>query len=215
MPRVSTETIEKINAFFDDLPDEARSKCALCNETLTHIVKSAEAQTGAGTATVTRELAHRINEDAAPGDRVDGEKLRNRVNNQERKSICVKNTDRPTGKKALTQSTKKEPEPKPEFKPEFKPEPQTWTCTECGKEYPMSVEKCDCQKVKQADGKKKPSQKACWSIVERRLRSLKEYMENNCRIDADISPKIAGAILDHIDFIKTYEEEFLNERVSL
>lgn len=79
MARVSKETIKKLNEFFDTLPTDARNKCALCNETLTHIVKLAEAQTGAPTATVTRELASRVNDGAAPGDVVSGERLRDRV----------------------------------------------------------------------------------------------------------------------------------------
>jgi len=83
MPRVSSETIKKLNAFIDSLPDEARSKCALCNETLTHIVKSAEAQTGAGTATVTRALSEKINEGAVHGDQVKSENLRARVRDHE------------------------------------------------------------------------------------------------------------------------------------
>ena len=83
MPRVSEETINKLQEFIESLPDYARNKCALCNETLTHIVKQAEAQTGAGTATVTRELAARIDEDAAPGVKPDGDRLRKRVEYQE------------------------------------------------------------------------------------------------------------------------------------
>ena len=79
MPRVSAETIEKLNEFFKTLPQEAQSKCALCNETLTHIVKTAEAQTGAGTATVTRELAERINEGAVEGDKVSSGALKQKV----------------------------------------------------------------------------------------------------------------------------------------
>lgn len=79
MPRVSADSLEKLNNFFESLPSEARSKCALCSETLTHIVKLAEVETGAGTATVTRVLAEKINEDAAPGDRVTPLALRDRV----------------------------------------------------------------------------------------------------------------------------------------
>lgn len=36
MGRVSAETIAKLNAFIESLPEEARSKCALYNETLNH-----------------------------------------------------------------------------------------------------------------------------------------------------------------------------------
>jgi hypothetical protein len=83
VPRVSKESLEKLNAFIDSLPVEARNKCALCNETLVHLVKTAEVESGAGTATVTRALADRINEDAAPADRVKPENLRRRVRYQE------------------------------------------------------------------------------------------------------------------------------------
>jgi hypothetical protein len=79
MSRVSKESLEKLNAFIDSLPVEARNKCALCNETLVHLVKTAEVESGAGTATVTRALADRINEDAAPGDRVTGKQLQDRA----------------------------------------------------------------------------------------------------------------------------------------
>ena len=97
MPRVSEETINKLQEFIDSLPDYARNKCALCNETLTHIVKQAEAQTGAGTATVTRELAARIDEGAAPGGRPDGNRLRNRVQYSEN-IICGNSADKPEQK---------------------------------------------------------------------------------------------------------------------
>ncbi len=83
MPRVKPETIEKLNAFFDTLPKEQLSKCSLCRETLTHICKTAEVETGAGTATTTRVLSEKINDSAAPGDRVSGENLRRRVRYQE------------------------------------------------------------------------------------------------------------------------------------
>jgi len=79
MGRVSKETIEKLNEFICSLPEEARGKCALCNQTLVHIVKQAEAQTGAGTATVTKALADKINETAAPLDRVEASSLRDKV----------------------------------------------------------------------------------------------------------------------------------------
>jgi glycosyltransferase A (GT-A) superfamily protein (DUF2064 family) len=97
MGQVSKETIENLNIFFDGLPKEAQAKCALCNETLTHIVKQAEAQTGAGTATVARVLSERINEGAAPGDRVSGEALRQRTLDAsgEKKRICSIGTDKP------------------------------------------------------------------------------------------------------------------------
>jgi hypothetical protein len=83
MSRVTQETLEKLSNFLDSLDPEVKGKCALCNETLTHIVKLAEVQTGAGTATVTRALAARVNEGAAPGDVVSGEALKERVRQRE------------------------------------------------------------------------------------------------------------------------------------
>ena len=93
MGRVSAETIEKLNDFISSLPEEAKSKCALCNETLVHIVKQAEVQTGAGTATVTRALSEEINTGAAPADVVSGSKLRDRVTQAERETNCGNPTD--------------------------------------------------------------------------------------------------------------------------
>jgi hypothetical protein len=97
MGRVSAEALKKLNDFILSLPEDARSKCALCNETLTHIVKQAEAQTGAGTATVTRVLSERINEGAAPGDRVSGEQLRQKAlrHTGERFDKCADRTNNP------------------------------------------------------------------------------------------------------------------------
>lgn len=46
-------------------------------------LKLAETQIGVGTATVTRELANKINENAALGDRVSGNALRSRVQQME------------------------------------------------------------------------------------------------------------------------------------
>ena len=83
MARVSEDTLKKLNAFINSLPTDARNKCALCNETLTHLVKTAEVQTGAGTATVTTALAEKINEGAAMNDQVGDEKLRDRVRKQD------------------------------------------------------------------------------------------------------------------------------------
>lgn len=79
MGRVSAETIRRLNEFIDSLPEEARGKCALCNQTLTHIVMQAEAQIEAGTKAITKALAEKINETAAQQDRVTPEALRQRV----------------------------------------------------------------------------------------------------------------------------------------
>jgi len=83
MGRVNSETIKKLTDFINSLPEEAKGKCSLCNETLVHIVKMAEAQTGAGTATVTRALAENINRKALPGDLVSNEALTQRVRYKE------------------------------------------------------------------------------------------------------------------------------------
>lgn len=79
------DTLAKIRDFFDGLTGEAKSKCALCNETLTHIVKMAEVETGAGTATVTKVLAEQLNEGAAEGDKVSAKALDSRVRYHEGK----------------------------------------------------------------------------------------------------------------------------------
>ena len=97
------DTLAKIRDFFDGLTGEAKSKCALCNETLTHIVKMAEVETGAGTATVTKVLAEQLNDGAVEGDKVSGDALRFRVRNTEgrRKSAIgtdSQNPDAPTVK---------------------------------------------------------------------------------------------------------------------
>ena len=96
MGRVTSEIIQKLTSIFELLPEDARKKCVLCNETLAHIVKKAEAETKAGTSTVTRILADNINKDAAPGDRVTGESLRQRVleRSGEKKRICSNGTNK-------------------------------------------------------------------------------------------------------------------------
>jgi hypothetical protein len=73
------ETLERLNAFMDSLPVEARKKCAMCNDTLVHIIKQAEVEVGVGTATAARILAERVNEGAAPQDIVSANALRERV----------------------------------------------------------------------------------------------------------------------------------------
>jgi len=112
MGRVSQETLEKLSAFIESLPEEARGKCAICNETLCHIVKQAEATIGAGTATVTRILAEKINENAAPQDRVEPGILRDRVRNKE--------TDRNLfGRNATIEQINAAPPPLPPQPPEI------------------------------------------------------------------------------------------------
>lgn len=79
MSKPTQDVIKKVIAFFDALPEETISKCTLCRDTLTHICTSAEVETGAGKATVTRELANKVNKNAAEHDKVTSESLRNRV----------------------------------------------------------------------------------------------------------------------------------------
>jgi len=89
--RVKAETIEKLQAFIESLPDEAKAKCALCNETLVHIVKTAEARTGAPTRTVTKALAEEVNKNVPPGDRVSDKALQNRVRRVEGEKDALTN----------------------------------------------------------------------------------------------------------------------------
>ena len=79
MARVSNVTICKLQDFINSLPAEVKAKCSLCNETLTHVIKSAEVQTGAGTATVAKSLADEINQNSLPADRVTGKQLQDRT----------------------------------------------------------------------------------------------------------------------------------------
>ncbi|MDO9582655.1 MAG: hypothetical protein Q7J24_06040 [Desulfomicrobium sp.] len=91
MARVSSEQLGKLRAFLDTLPAEQKAKCALCTETLVHIVKQAEAEGGVGTATVTNVLAEQINETALPADQVSGDQLRDRVRYQAGEKVSGKN----------------------------------------------------------------------------------------------------------------------------
>jgi hypothetical protein len=79
-------------------------------ETLTHIVKTAEVETGAGTATVTRALACRINAGAAAQDVVTGDQLRDRVRNKETERNL-------SGRNAQIDQETEQHEEKPEVKP--------------------------------------------------------------------------------------------------
>jgi hypothetical protein len=55
------------------------------------------------------------------------------------------------------------------------------------------------------------SQVLAWEEAGRRIRSLCEYMEVNCRIDAKISKSLKSKIRSKIFFLKVYEDEFLSE----
>jgi len=79
MARVSKQTLERLADFIATLPEEQKSKCAMCNDTLVHLVKSAEVATGAPQSTVAHAIAADINEGAAPADVVSGKALNNRV----------------------------------------------------------------------------------------------------------------------------------------
>lgn len=98
MARPTSEQLQRLQDFLDTLPDDARSKCSLCNTTLTHIVKQAEAEVGVGTATVTRALAEKVNETALPADRVTEGQLRDRV----RRSAGEKESGRTAQIKKMT-----------------------------------------------------------------------------------------------------------------
>jgi uncharacterized protein YoaH (UPF0181 family) len=102
MARITAEQLQLLQAFLDSLPDEARGKCSICNTTLTHIAKQAEAEVGVGTATVARVLAEKINETALPADRVTAGQLRDRV----RRSAGEKESGRTAQIKKLTKAEK-------------------------------------------------------------------------------------------------------------
>jgi len=133
MAKVSQETVERLNAFLDTLPVEAQNKCTLCTETLTHIVKTAEAQTGAPLATVTRELASRVNDGAAPSDKVSGEALRQRTLEMsgEKNRNCSNGTN------------------KPEQRSDDSIETESKECPVCGSVYPGDQDHCPngCEKA--------------------------------------------------------------------
>ncbi|MDX9788651.1 MAG: hypothetical protein RBT11_17875 [Desulfobacterales bacterium] len=119
--KVSQQTIAKLEDFLKDLPSEVWAKCSICNETLVHWAKKAEAETGAGTATVSKAIADKVNSDAAPGDKISSEALRQR--------IIGKTTDK-------NLSVRYE---------QIKSKPATWRCTICNREYPATTETCpDC-----------------------------------------------------------------------
>ncbi|MBM9512330.1 hypothetical protein [Desulfogranum marinum] len=65
---------------------------------------------GAGTATVTKALAQRVNEGAAPGDVVSGEALRQRSLDisGEKKRICSNGTNNPTQPEPKNQEEEQE-----------------------------------------------------------------------------------------------------------
>jgi hypothetical protein len=77
--KVTQETIDKLEAFIATLPTEAKNKCSLCNQALVHLVGKTMAETGAPQSTVCRCLADSINETAAPLDKVNGKKLKDKV----------------------------------------------------------------------------------------------------------------------------------------
>jgi hypothetical protein len=116
MGRVSQETVDKLSAFIESLPEEVKSKCAFCNETLTHIVKKAEVETGAGTATITGEIAKKHNETAATHDKVSGKQLQDRVRYKEGKDkVGISENKQPTNTQIdHEEGTPDKPNPGPE-----------------------------------------------------------------------------------------------------
>lgn len=83
MAKVTKKAKALLKEYIETLPDEETNKCTMCNETLTHLVKKAEAETKAPTATVARALAKKVNEGAAEVDKVNGKALLFRVRNHE------------------------------------------------------------------------------------------------------------------------------------
>lgn len=101
MARVKAETLEMVREKIADLPGEQLTKCSLCNENLLHTIKTIEVQTGAGIATITNELANRINMGAPTADKIKGAALRSRAIQREKgrrpareKSICRNPTNK-------------------------------------------------------------------------------------------------------------------------
>jgi len=117
MPRVSPETLKKLTDFINSLSEDVKNKCSLCNTTLTDLVKKAEVQTGAGTATVTRVLAERINKTAAPGDRVSERSLVDKVRNVEGKRIIDNVNNKQQSKPPESEQSYPVPEPNEQNKP--------------------------------------------------------------------------------------------------
>lgn len=111
MPRVNPDTLKKLNAFIDSLPDYVKEKCALCNETLTHIVKQAEAQTGAGTRTVCRAIADQHNAGVPEGDKVSEEALTQRVRQKEGVKMSERHNNPPPPAHDLESESELEPLP--------------------------------------------------------------------------------------------------------
>ena len=79
MPRVSQKTLGKLNDYLNTISADTQSKCTLCRDTLTHVVNSAAAKTGAPVSTITSALAERVNNGASQWDLVTGQQLRRRV----------------------------------------------------------------------------------------------------------------------------------------
>jgi hypothetical protein len=121
MSKPTEDTVLKLQFFLDTLPKEVTRECSLCSKALTHIVKKAEVETGAGTATVTKALAEKINEGAAPGDKVTGEKLRDRVRYAGGETKMGNSPDKPEKAKKL----------------------EIWTCANCGKDSPTTEGFCN------------------------------------------------------------------------
>lgn len=89
MGKVSQETQEQVHKFFQNCEGEIITKCSICKETLTHMTKLAEVETGAGTDTVCKILADQINQHALPQDRVTAKALSNRVRRHEGKDSHI------------------------------------------------------------------------------------------------------------------------------
>lgn len=85
MARVSKEIKDKIEEYVNQIPFKKMNKCGTCTETLTHFTKQCEIETGGPTATITKYMSERINETAAPLDRVDGKQLQDKVRYHEGK----------------------------------------------------------------------------------------------------------------------------------
>ena len=86
---------------------------------MTHTDKTAEVKTGAGTSTVTRVLARRINEGAAEQDKVSEGALQDRVRRNEGVKVANRQNKTPDSETASSKRAKRPNKPAPPAPPVF------------------------------------------------------------------------------------------------
>ena len=222
MSRVSKETISKLTAFIDSLPEEARNKCALCNETLTHIVKQAEVQTGAGTATVTKALSDKINEGSADGDRVSGGALRQRVldHSGEKKRICSNGTNSSPPSEPATRKQKENPtNVAKKSNSETKTGGYVQSITSQinpptdrgGKRKKGNGIEAQSNEQMSVPTHRKINKKRAWSKVAKDLFKIMKYMQENCDSGEVIDKYVSSKIQSYFSIIEAYVDDMRGE----